>query len=147
MFLLDLTLRELGARQGAVELVRRAPEAFPGDFWISYDLGVALLDSRPPQSEEAVRYLSVAAALRPKSVGVRLNLGAALAESGRLVEASSAYRQAIQLRPDSVRAYHKLGLVLWRRGELTQALRVWVRGYGLGFFGTRPSSSGRTSAP
>src|SRR5262249_3536499 len=34
LFLLDLSLRQRGAHEGAVALLRRAQGAFPGDFWI-----------------------------------------------------------------------------------------------------------------
>ena len=68
-------------------LLRRAQKAFPADFWINHDLGIALGDCEPPQHEEAIRFLTVAVALRPDSPGVRYNLGNALAGAGRMDEA------------------------------------------------------------
>ena len=93
-------LDQRGASGAALALLRRAQQAFPGDFWINHELGMALLNCQPPQYEEAIRFLTVAVALRPDSPGVRLNLGTALASAGRLDEANGAYRQAIGLKPD-----------------------------------------------
>src|SRR5262249_45088906 len=74
LFLLHRSLRQRGAQEGAVALLRRAQEAFPGDFWINHDLGMALQDCQPPQYDEALRFLTAAVALRPGSPGVQLNL-------------------------------------------------------------------------
>src|SRR5262249_22756141 len=37
LFLLDMSLRQRGVKEGAVALLRRAQDAFPGDFWINHD--------------------------------------------------------------------------------------------------------------
>jgi serine/threonine-protein kinase len=100
LFLLDRALRQRGAKEGAVALLRRAQEAFPGDFWINQDLGMALEDCQPPQHEEAIRFLTAAVALRPESAGARLNLGVAFLDKGRLDEAIVAFRKAIELKRD-----------------------------------------------
>src|SRR5262249_17811767 len=94
LFVLELGLQQRGASAAALALLRRAQQAFPADFWINHDLGIALGRSEPPQLEEAIRFLTVAAALRPDNPGVRYNLGLALAGAGRLDEAIVAYRQA-----------------------------------------------------
>src|SRR5207244_7866569 len=78
LILLDRALHACGAKEGAVALLRRAWDAFPGDFWINHDLGVALQECQPPQYEEAIRFLTPAEALRPKTPGVRVNLAPAL---------------------------------------------------------------------
>src|SRR5262249_58980255 len=96
LFLMHMALHTRG--NGAVALLRRAQEAFPGDFWINHDLGFALLGCQPPRNEEAVRFLTAAVALRPESAGARLNLGAALSRGGHLDEAAAAYHQAIRLQ-------------------------------------------------
>jgi serine/threonine protein kinase len=132
LFVLEVGLRQRGAHASAVRLLRRAQEAFPGDFWINHDLGMVLQECRPPQYEEAVRFLTVAVALRPDSPGVRLNLGVALACKGRLDEASAAYRQAIALKPDYAEAYCNLGAVLCHQGEFARALVALKRGHELG---------------
>ena len=79
-----------GADEEAVALLRRTQEAFPGDFWTNKELGMALAQRQPRQLNEAIRFLTVAVALRPESPGARLKLGFALAERGRLNEATTA---------------------------------------------------------
>jgi tetratricopeptide (TPR) repeat protein len=122
LWLLDRALHATGAREGAVGLLRRAQAAFPGDFWINESLGMALRDAQPPQYEEAIRFLSVAVALRPSSAGARINLGGALAARGRLDEAVATYRQALALRPDYALAHYNLGTILGRKGRPDEAI-------------------------
>ncbi len=114
-----------GCQRSGSGALRCAQRAFPGDFWINHDLGMALRDCRPPQHEEAIRFLTVAVALRPDSAGVCLNLGLALARAGRLDEALVAFRQAIDLKPDYSMAHFRLGLVLAEKGRLDEAITAW----------------------
>jgi tetratricopeptide (TPR) repeat protein len=127
LFVLELGLAQRGATEAALSLLRRAQQAFPGDFWINHDLGMALLNGRPPQHGEAIRFLTVAVALRPDSPGVRLNLGLALFRTGRLDEALVAYHQAIGIKPDYSTAYLDLGLVLAEKGRLDEAVAACRR--------------------
>jgi serine/threonine protein kinase/Flp pilus assembly protein TadD len=127
LFVLEMGLRQRGAGAAALALLRRAQQAFPGDFWINHDLGMALGNYDPPQNEEAIRFLTVAVALRADSAGVRLNLGHALARSGRLDEAIVAYRQAIGLKPGYSMAHLHLGLVLAEKGDLDEAVAACRR--------------------
>src|SRR5262249_46255742 len=53
----------------AVALLRRARGQYPADFWVNHNLGLALRTVTPPEPDEAVRFLTVAAALRPESPG------------------------------------------------------------------------------
>ena len=68
------------------------------------------MNCQPPQLEEAIRFLTVAVALRPDSPGVRYNLGNALFGAERLDEAKAAYRQAIGLKPDYAMAHFEAWL-------------------------------------
>jgi serine/threonine protein kinase/Flp pilus assembly protein TadD len=131
LFLLDQSLRQRGARDTAVALLRRAQEVFPGDFWINHDLGMALEECRPPQSDEAIRFLSVAVALRPQSPGVRMNLGIALWNKGRRDEAVAAYRKAVELRPDYAMAHQRLCGALILHGPQDEAVAACRRAIAL----------------
>jgi tetratricopeptide (TPR) repeat protein len=51
---------------------------------------------------------------------LHFNLGNALKDEGKLDEAVAAYRQAIRIRPDYIRAYINLGNALKDQGP-TQA--------------------------
>jgi tetratricopeptide (TPR) repeat protein len=127
LFLIDRSLRQRGAAEGALELLQRAQEAFPGDFWINHDLGMALQEVCPPRREEAIRFLTVAVALRPESAGARVNLGAALLRACRCDEAITACKKAIELRPDYAMAYCDLGNGLAGKGRLDEAIAAYRR--------------------
>jgi serine/threonine protein kinase/Flp pilus assembly protein TadD len=127
LFILEMALAQRGATEVALALLRRAQQAFPGDFWINHDLGVALRDCQPPRNEEAIRFLTAAVALRPDSAGVRLDVGIALARAGRLDEAIVACRQAIDLKPDYSVAHLQLGLSLEAKGHLDEAVAACRR--------------------
>jgi tetratricopeptide (TPR) repeat protein len=122
LFLLEMSLRQRGAKQAAVALLRRARNAFPGDFWFNHDLGLALRECQPPQTEQAVRFLTVAVALRPKNPVVHLNLGAALTDLGRFDEALAASEQAVALKPDYAEAHWNRGVDLAVLGRVDEAL-------------------------
>jgi tetratricopeptide (TPR) repeat protein len=125
LFLLDLSLHQRGFREGAVALLRRAREAFPGDFWLNHDLGMALLCCQPPQCEEAIRFLTAAVALRPQSAGARLNLGNAFLDKGRLDEAIETFRQTTELNREYAMPHNNLGVALSRKGQIDQAIAAW----------------------
>jgi tetratricopeptide (TPR) repeat protein len=130
----------------AAELLRRAQQLFPADFWVNEALGNALVNSprealellrraehshklekaldkvQPPEWHEAVRFLTVAVALRPDSAGARLNLGIALSLTRRRDEAIASYRKAVELNPKYVVAHVQLGTVLTLRGQVDEAI-------------------------
>jgi serine/threonine protein kinase/Flp pilus assembly protein TadD len=125
LFVLERGLRQRGATEAAAALLRRAREAFPGDFWINHDLGLALQECQPPQYDEAIRFLTAAVALRPGSAKVRLNLGGALWRKGRLDEAVATFRQAVELEPGCAEAHGKLGDALASEGRLDEAVAAF----------------------
>src|SRR5262249_19235221 len=127
LFLLELSLRQRNATESAVALLRRAHDAFPGDFWINHALGKALLDGPPPRPGEAARFLTAAVALRPQSPGPWLNLGLALMRAGRPGDAEAAFRRAIDRKPDYVTAHRNLGLVLLEQGRPDEAIAEFRR--------------------
>ena len=59
-------LAALGNEEAAVALYRAAQRAHPGDFWINSNLAGELIRRR--RYDEAVRFASVAVAIRPRSV-------------------------------------------------------------------------------
>jgi tetratricopeptide (TPR) repeat protein len=127
LFVLEMGLRQRGSSAAALALLRRAQQAFPADFWINHDLGMALNQCQPHQHDEAIRFLTAAVALRPDSPGVRYNLGNALAFAGRLDEAKVVYRQAIGLKPDYAMVHFKLGWALGLQGQLDEAIAACRR--------------------
>jgi superkiller protein 3 len=115
-------LEVVGARAKGLQLLRRARQQYPADFWVNHWLGRLFLDSRPPDLAEAVRYFTAAVALRPDSPGTHYNLGNALRDKGQLDEAIARYRQAIELDPKLAVAHHNLGVALKTKGQLDEAI-------------------------
>jgi serine/threonine protein kinase/Flp pilus assembly protein TadD len=127
LFLLDRALDACGAAADSVALLRRAQEAYPGDFWTNHNLGMALVVARQPQFDEAIRFLTAAVALRPESAGARLNLSLALHHRGRLSEAIVACRKALELKPDYAGAHHNFSIYLWEAGRLDESVAACRR--------------------
>jgi tetratricopeptide (TPR) repeat protein len=115
-------LCDLGAPNQAVEMLRAAQRRHPTDFWINHGLGWAFEHAKPPQLEEAIRFYTVAVALRPHSPGTWLNFGNSLYHKGRLDEAIAAYQEAIRLKPDYAMAHNNLGNPLLNQGKLDEAI-------------------------
>ncbi|HEY8504304.1 MAG TPA: tetratricopeptide repeat protein, partial [Gemmataceae bacterium] len=115
---LGRALAEVGATERAVELLRAAQRRHHGDFWVNHTLGSHL----PTGSDEAVRFLSAAAAARPQSPGALLSLGLALKERGDLDEAIAVYQQAIRLAPDYAAAHNNLGVARLDKGDIAGAI-------------------------
>jgi serine/threonine-protein kinase len=114
-------LRWLDARRSSFEVLQRAQRRYPSDLWVNYDLGWAFARGEPRQLDEAVRYLTVAAALRPDSAGVHSNLGVVLREHGKLEQAVAEYQEAIRLNPKFAAAHNNLGNVRAQQGMLDEA--------------------------
>jgi serine/threonine-protein kinase len=109
--------------QAKVELLRRAQRHHPADFWVSWDLARASLQLKPPQPDEALRFMTVAVALRPESAGAHLGLGAILCDKKRDYDgAIECFRTAIALDQKSAMAYRNLGTALQGKGNLDGAI-------------------------
>jgi tetratricopeptide (TPR) repeat protein len=118
-------LEGVGARASAVQLLRRAQQRYPADFWVNHKLGWAFRSARPPNLEEALRFYTAAVALRPDSPGAHYNLGGALKARGRLDEAIASYHRAIDLDPKYAPAHYNLGNALADKGQLDEAIACY----------------------
>jgi serine/threonine-protein kinase len=110
-----------------VKLLRRAQAQYPADFLLNEDLGLILLTRSPRQLVEAVRFLTAAVALRPRSPGCLNNLGIALADRGEVDEAMACFRKAIALDPSYAGAHNNLGLQLKKKGQPDEAIACYRR--------------------
>jgi serine/threonine-protein kinase len=115
-------LKAVKATAPVVRLLGQARQHYPADFWVNHNLGMALATARPPEREEAVRFLTSAVALRPESPGATLSLGLVLYDKGQAEEAITCYRRAIALDPKFALGYHALGLALKGKGQLDEAI-------------------------
>ncbi len=87
-----------------------AQRAHPDDFWISSNLAQELV--RAGRFDEAVRFASVAVAIRPRSGHALVALGKALHLGGQFEDAAATLRRAVRLRPDDTNARAALDAVL-----------------------------------
>jgi eukaryotic-like serine/threonine-protein kinase len=94
----------------AVPLLKVAQARWPNDFWLNFNLALALYYQK--KMEEAVGYYRVAVAVRPEAVAARVNLGNALHALKRLEEAIEAFRKALEIDPKLAAAHNNLGLAL-----------------------------------
>jgi serine/threonine-protein kinase len=114
-------LRE-DAHDAATKLLRRALIHHANDFWLNHNFASLLTNADPPQIEEAIRYFTAAAAVRPDDAGAICNLGVHLQQAGRSEEAADCFRKSIQLNPKLALAYTNLANVLWAKGDLPGAV-------------------------
>jgi tetratricopeptide (TPR) repeat protein len=120
--LLGTLARGTASGERVAALLGRAQQRHPDDFWINENLGLLLHESRPPRLEEAIRYYSIAVALRPQSLGAHGNLGNALKDNGRLDEAITEHREALRLDKDEAQAHVNLGIALRDKDLLEEAI-------------------------
>jgi tetratricopeptide (TPR) repeat protein len=125
-------LQANGKVEGAVGLMRRAREVHPGNFWINHTLGLALAATKPPQPDEAIRFLTVAVALQPGCAGAWYNLAVTLLQYDRLDEAIAACRKAVGLKPAYAMAHFCLGVAFERKGPLEEAIAAYRKAVALG---------------
>jgi eukaryotic-like serine/threonine-protein kinase len=89
-------LSSLGSRGIAIDLLRRSQRVHPDDFWVNADLATQLAGAG--RFDEAVRFFSVALAIRPRSDRALRDLGDALRAAGRTDEAAM-YPRAMPAPP------------------------------------------------
>jgi serine/threonine protein kinase/tetratricopeptide (TPR) repeat protein len=105
----------------AIDVLRRAQQRHPGDFWIYHQLGRYLENAKPPGPTGAVGFYRAAAALRPESPGVHINLGNALHREHKSAEAETEFRRAMLLKGDYATAHYNLGNALREQGKFAEA--------------------------
>ncbi len=124
-------LKNMGALESAVTLLRRAQQRYPDDFSVNHQLGMTLQRLTPPDRAAAVRFLTAAVALRPDSPGARINLGTALTDEGQVEEAIACFRRALALDPKYAAAHGGLGNALGRKGQADGAIACFRRALAL----------------
>ena len=94
-------LAQLKAVEPIVTLLRAVVERYPGDWELNYSLADALMERDPPDRQEALRYYSVARAMRPEA---SYKLAELLRAMGRGDEVRSLFADlAARLRPERSR--------------------------------------------
>ena len=114
LILLAGALANAGEANTAADLLGRAQAEHPGDVWVNYNLADRLEDLNPPRTEEAVRFYSVARALRPETAH---ELAHALERQGRGDEAMVVFRDLTRIRSGNGRHWLCMGRLLQERGD------------------------------
>jgi serine/threonine protein kinase/tetratricopeptide (TPR) repeat protein len=122
--LLVMVLYWSGPQQRALStrLLTRAQRQRPGDFWLNKYCARHFREKEPPQWQEAIRYYSMALALRPNDPYIQRSLGDAYLTVGNLDEAVSAFRRTLERRADDAHAHNNLGNALKDQGKLAAAI-------------------------
>jgi serine/threonine-protein kinase len=110
------------------KLLRAAQQRHPEDFWLNFNLAVALQKSRP---QEAAGFYRVALALRPNASVIYNNLGNVLADAGLLEEAIGCLRKALAQTPNEARVINNLATALDARGLSEEAIALYQRALAL----------------
>ncbi len=118
-------LQEYGDRDAALALYATALAAYPDNEDLRYNRALLVVESGDFESME--RDLRQLIAENPDNVDALNALGYTLADRNeRLEEAFELISRALKLRPDSAAILDSMGWVLYRQGELDQAV-VYLR--------------------
>lgn len=98
----------------------RLDHAFPSIVIDPMRVGQRSLDAQ--QAEEAVPEFAAAAAIERASGPRQRDLGAVLAQAGRLDEATTVLERAVRLDPSDADAQANLGIVLLFRSRASEAI-------------------------
>ncbi len=114
LHLLGHALKELGALEKAMSVLRQAQRHHPDDLWINDTLGqFSLNDFHPPRKADALRFYTAASALRPRSSHGHRALGLALWVNGAAEEAMAEFDMAVELTPQDSRNWATRGETYW----------------------------------
>jgi eukaryotic-like serine/threonine-protein kinase len=128
--LLASALKRVEDTDTAIAVLRAAVVRYPGDLWANSELADQLTNVTPPQTGEAIRYLSIVRALRPSSGHQLADL---LEGQKQDREAEAVRRELTKLQPDDALNWGKLITLLKRHGEIEENREIghrwlaWVR--------------------
>jgi Tfp pilus assembly protein PilF len=105
----------------SITLYEHAIASVPGNYLAMYNL--AVIYKQRGDVNRALDYYLAAIAVRPE-VDAKHEVGAMLAQAGRIDEAIPHLEAAVAADPQSPRARYNLGLALWTRGRYREAREV-----------------------
>jgi serine/threonine-protein kinase len=114
--LLANALLDVGDPTGAEVVLQKARRRHPGDVWLNFKLAKCL--ERLQRREEAIRYYTAAAALRPETAH---DLAHALEQAEETDQAITVFQDLARLRPKDGKHLVCLGMALKSRGRSQEA--------------------------
>jgi serine/threonine protein kinase/tetratricopeptide (TPR) repeat protein len=117
------TLEHAKHADSAMRLLRDARSAYPGDFWLNYELGYVLYEHR--DHEGAIRFYTAAVSVRPSSAPAHNRLGLALRARKKLDEALACFGTASELDRKNATYHINLGYTLGLQGRMDEAIAAY----------------------
>ncbi len=129
-FMRAADLRRRGHFPEALAYLRLTWETSPDALWTRSNLSHVLSQmgyehlgaGRWSQAEDT---LDFGRSVDPGRAYFPMHLGVAYEKLGRLGEAEAAYREAVLLKPDWVKAYHNLGTLYWGQKRWEEAAHIF----------------------
>ncbi|MFQ5491080.1 MAG: tetratricopeptide repeat protein [Phycisphaerae bacterium] len=132
-------LKDLAGMVASPDQIRSAAAQFPGRWFLPPRLPdlVDLADKfrRQGLPRIAQQYLASATgsstptgtppSADPRVATLEYNMGVALSREGKYAQAEAAYRRALQINPDYVRAHINLGIALKKQGDIQGAVQQY----------------------
>jgi tetratricopeptide (TPR) repeat protein/serine/threonine protein kinase len=117
--------------QTSIRLLREAQRAHPGDFWVAFELGHALLSQK--DFEGALLYYTAAVAIRPDSAAAHSNLGYVLINKPTrdVAGAFACFRRTLELEPSLAMGHVNMCRVLIELRRPAEALAAIRRALAL----------------
>jgi tetratricopeptide (TPR) repeat protein len=131
-YLLGHGLKDSGAVQKAVSVLREALLYHADDFWLNDALGWFYVSAfKPPRYEDALRYYVATIAIRPQNATAHRAVAEIWEEMGKPDEALAEYSRALELAPkDHVNWYRRAGF--YRKfGQQQKAVADYTTAIGL----------------
>jgi tetratricopeptide (TPR) repeat protein len=123
LVLLALALKICGDRSRAAQTLQQAWRRNPGDFWVNTELAlIHWTGTEYKNPNEAARFHTAAAAIRPRSGAAHNGLGIALRDLGKLDDALAEFREALRQKPNDHLARHNVRVVLMDQGKPAEAM-------------------------
>lgn len=119
------TARLVGYWRNSVTLFEHAAAVTKDNYRAQFNLGKAFSDMG--QIDEAAKYYSQAAQIKPAWPEARHNLGVALFKLGRLAEAIEEYEAAIKLNPAMAQTHSNLGVAFQMQGRSGEAVAHFTK--------------------
>jgi eukaryotic-like serine/threonine-protein kinase len=116
-----------GKPDAGIPVLAAAQRIYPDNVFVNFHLGQAFLFRSAPNFIEAIRFLSIAVALRPDSTKAHYELGRALRGNGDLDAASKEFERTIEIDPAHLSAYVELAETNRQLGRPTEALNFLMK--------------------
>ena len=119
------TLRQQGRLEEAVRVLQTASQLVSDDpaLWSELAHAMRWQGQYGPAEEAARKALGV----QPEHAPALFNLGAILADTGRVNEGIASYRKALQFKPDFAEAWSNLGMALGMIGKPEEEVDAYRR--------------------